>query len=73
MPHHNYIYTFKYNHHNGELCKLESRQIFDEEENNYLLFSSVKVDPSISAFIKTRFEIVSSSDGYSKLLKNIRR
>ncbi|NQU54766.1 MAG: methyltransferase [Bacteroidetes bacterium] len=73
MPNHSYIYSFKYDYHNGELCKLESRQIFDEEEKNNLLFSNIKVDPSISPFIKNRFEIISSSEGYSQLLKNIKK
>jgi len=71
MPHYNYIYSFKYNHHYNELCKLESRQIFDKEEKDNLLFSNVKLDPSISPFIRSRFEIISSSEDYSQLLKNI--
>jgi len=52
---------------------LESRQIFDKEEKNNLLFSNIKVDPSISPFIKNRFEIISSSDDYALLLENIRK
>jgi len=52
---------------------LESRQIFDEEEKNNLLFSNIKIDPSISPFIKNRFEIISSSEDYSNLLKIIRK
>lgn len=73
MPKKSYIYSFKYDFHNDELCKLESRQIFDEEEKNKLLFSNIKVDPSISPFIKSRFEIILSSEDYSKLLTNIKR
>ena len=70
---HSYIYTFNYDYHHGELCKLESRQIFDNEEKNKLLFSNIKVDPSISPFIKNRFEIISSSEDYSELLVNIKK
>jgi len=73
MPHYSYIYSFNYNHHHSELCKLESRQIFDKEEKNKLLFSNIKLDPSISAFIKNRFEIISSSENYSELIKNIKK
>ncbi len=69
---HSYIYSFRYDYHHNELCKLESRQIFDKEEKNNLLFSNVKVDPSISPFIKNRFEIILSSENYSELLKNIK-
>lgn len=72
MRNHSYIYSFKYSHYNSDLCKLESRQIFDEEEQNNLLFSNIKVDPSISPFIKNRFDIISSSEAYSELLKNIK-
>jgi tRNA G10 N-methylase Trm11 len=68
-----YIYSFNYNYHHNELCKLESRQIFDKEEKNKLLFSNIKVDPSISPFIKNRFEIISSSENYSELLKSIKK
>lgn len=71
-PTYNYIYTFKYDYHHTELCKLESRQIFHEEEENRLLFSNTKVDPSISPFIKNRFEIIISSDSYSRLMMSIK-
>ncbi|MBI9069838.1 MAG: methyltransferase [Salinivirgaceae bacterium] len=73
MHNHSYIYSFKYDVHNKELCKLESRQIFGQEEKNNLLFSNIKVDPSISPFIKGRFEIISSSEDYSILLKKIKK
>lgn len=68
----NYIYTFKYDTHNSELCKLESRQLFNEEEKNNLLFSNIKIDPSISPFIKSRFQIITYSQDYYQLLENIR-
>ena len=71
MPIQRYIYTFRRDYHNMELCKLESRQLFGREVEDTFLFSDVKIDPSISPFIKTRFEIISSSKNYSSLLKNI--
>lgn len=67
----NYIYSFSYNHHHKELCKLESRQLFGEEENNNLLFSDINIDPSISPFIKRQFEIIFHSESYDDLLKSI--
>ncbi|MBK3516980.1 TRM11 family SAM-dependent methyltransferase [Carboxylicivirga marina] len=72
MPQHNYIYTFKYDTHNVSMCKLESRQLFDEEEQNKLLFSNIKINPSISPFIKNRFEIMTSSNDYSELLEKVK-
>lgn len=67
-----YIYTFKYDYHNIELAKLESRQMFNEEMNEKCLFSTIKIDPSISPFIKNRFEILSCSDDYEQLLEIIK-
>jgi len=73
ITHSKYIYTFKYDYHHSQLCKLESKQIFDEEEKNKLLFSKVKVDPSLSPFIKNRFEITSSATSYFELLKEVKK
>ena len=42
-----------------------------QEETNKLLFSNTNVDPSLSPFIKNRFEIISSSEKYEELLKTI--
>lgn len=69
---HSYIYSFNFDHHHNELCKLESRQLFDQEEKDKLLFSNIKVDPSISSFIKNRFEIILGSEDYSELIKKIK-
>ena len=70
-PLRNFLYSFKYDYHHTELCKLESKQIFDKEENDKVLFSDTKIDPTVSPFIKSRLEIISSSESYPKLLKSI--
>jgi len=67
-----YIYSFNYDHTENDLCKLESKHIFNEEEENKLLFSDVKVDPSCSAFIKKRLDIISSSNDYTTLIADIK-
>lgn len=72
MDQNRYIYSFSYDKTENELCKLESRHIFNKEENNKLLFSDIKVDPSISAFIKKRFDIISSSNDYSTLIDKVK-
>ncbi|TKG89580.1 SAM-dependent methyltransferase [Puteibacter caeruleilacunae] len=69
----NYIYSFNYNHNESELCKLESRHIFNKEEKNKLLFSNIKAEPSSSAFIKKRFDIIFSADDYAVLLEQIEK
>jgi len=68
-----YIYSFKYDYHHNDLSRLESRQLFNEEQENKLLFSTIKVDPSISFFIKSRFKIIFSANNYSELLKNLEK
>jgi tRNA (guanine10-N2)-dimethyltransferase len=70
---HSYLYSFNFDHHHNELCKLESRQLFNQEEKDKFLFSNIKIDPSISSFIKNRFEIILSSEDYSELIKKIKQ
>lgn len=67
-----YIYFFSYDNTESELCKLESRYIFDKEEKNKFLFSDIKAEPSSSAFIKTRLDIISFSEDYSTLINEIK-
>ncbi|MFT4698564.1 MAG: tRNA (guanine10-N2)-dimethyltransferase [Flavobacteriaceae bacterium] len=69
----NYIYTFSYENTESDLCKLESRCIFNKEEKNRLLFSDIKAEPSYSAFIKKRLDIISFSEDYTTLLNEIKK
>ena len=73
MQKYNYIYSFNYDNNESDLCKLESRHIFNKEEKNKLLFSDIKIDPSSSAFIKKRLRIISFSEDYSSLLNEIKK
>ena len=73
MHTHSYIYSINYDIHNEELCKLESRQIFGEEEQDNLLLSNLKLNPSISPFIRSRFELILSATDYSGLLEKIKQ
>ena len=41
----NYLYSFSYANTESDLCKLESRSIFNKEEKNKLLFSDIKAEP----------------------------
>ena len=69
----NYIYSFTYDNTEGELCKLESRSIFNKEEKNKVLFTDIKAEPSSSAFIKSRIDIISFSEEYSTLISEIKK
>ena len=68
-----YLYCFNYDHFESELCKLESRYIFNKEEKNKLLFSDIKAEPSSSAFIKNRLDIILFSEDYSALINEIKK
>lgn len=67
-----YIYSFTYDDTESDLCKLESRNIFDTEERDRVLFSNMQIKPSSSAFIKSRIDIIASSNDYSSLLNGIK-
>ncbi|NPD46895.1 TRM11 family methyltransferase [Lentimicrobium sp. S6] len=68
MQDHKYLYSYNYDRSESDLCKLESRHLFNEDEKNKLLFSDIKIEPSNSAFIKRRIDIISSSDDYDTLI-----
>lgn len=66
-----YLYFFNYDNNESDLCKLEARQIFDTEEKNKQLSSGIKVDPSNSAFIKKRLDVIAFSEDYDTLISDI--
>lgn len=66
-----FIYAFSYNINESELCKLESRHVFQKEEQDKVLFSERKLEPSHSAFIKKRLEVLFFSASYAALLQMI--
>lgn len=69
---HKHLYSFRYEPTDQELCRLESRYIFNKEEKNKLLFSDIKIAPSNSAFIKRRLDIILVSKDYAKLIEAIK-
>lgn len=68
-----YLYTFGYDKTESDLCKLESKYIFNIEEKDRLLFSDIKAEPSYSPFIKKRLEILSYSKEYQTLINQIKK
>ncbi len=66
-----YLYTFNYNDHHYELCKLESRQLFNKQVEQKCLISNQKIDPNISPFIKSRLDIITSAIEYKEFLQLI--
>ena len=68
-----FLYIFNYNSNESDLCKFESKYLFDQEELDKLLFSDRVINPSSSAFIKKRLELTHSSKDYSSLLQAIKK
>jgi len=68
-----YIYTFIYDNYESELCKLESKYIFGEEENNKMLCSAKKVEPTVSAFIRKRLDVKVSAVHYKTLIQEVKK
>ncbi len=69
----NHLYAFRYHETESALCNLEAKYIFKNQDENKLLFSDRKIDPSNSAFIKNRLDIISSSTDYDQLIKDIKK
>ena len=68
-----YLYSFIYDNTEKDLCKLESKYLFDIEEQNKLLFSNIKIEPSYSAYIKSRLDIISIANDFSNLIVEIKK
>ena len=73
MQDNKYIYSFRYDTTESMLCKLESRYLFNKEEEHKQLFSNVKIEPSRSAFIKRRLDVISFSTDYAILIDQIKK
>lgn len=67
-----HLYCFVYDNHENDLCKLESKYLFNKKEKNKVLFSDIKAEPSSSPFIKNRLDIVSFSEDYAALINQIK-
>lgn len=73
MSKHKHLYSFSYHDPENELCKIESKSIFNESEKNKILFSDQTIEPSNSAYIKSRLDIISFSEDYAALIKDIKK
>jgi tRNA G10 N-methylase Trm11 len=68
-----YIYAFSYDNTESELSKLESKYLFNQEDKDKLLITSIMVEPACSAFVKSRIEIAASSADDAELIDRIKR
>ena len=68
-----HVYSFIYDKTERELCQLETHYVFNQAEENKLLFSDITIAPSSSAFIKHRIDIIAASDDYPALIASIKK
>ncbi len=68
----NHLYVFNYSPHEAELCKFEAKYLFTHNIEGKILFSDIKIEPSCSAFIRQRLDIMLVSDDYSGLIDKIK-
>ncbi len=67
------LYYFGYDDTEQALCQLESKHIFNKQAKGKVLFSDIKFEPSNSAFIKRRIDVISSSENYETLVDKIKQ
>lgn len=65
------IYTYAFREEERALCYLEMRSFFGTESHVNILKSDVKIDPSRSAFIKERVEVMYEGDDLESILKQV--
>jgi tRNA (guanine10-N2)-dimethyltransferase len=64
METYQYLYTLNYPLHEKELCDLEIRALFNLEFEEKVIISNIKIDPSISPYLRTRLQMSIESDTY---------
>ncbi|MBB3696734.1 methyltransferase [Flammeovirga yaeyamensis] len=63
-----FLYLIKYNSNETQLCRLETKLLFNQELEGNHFFSDIEFEPDHSAFIKKRVEILIASSDYDELL-----
>ncbi len=72
IQHNKHIYFFRYDTTESMLCKLESRYLFNEEDEHKHLITHVTIDPSRSAFIKKRLDVIALATDFGMLIDLIK-
>ena len=74
----NYLYSLNYPLYEKELCALEVKSLFkdsnDSNDSNdsmdhKVFFTTIKVDPSVSPFLRNRLEILYSHSSFAELVE----
>jgi len=63
-----YIYNMNYQVNEKDLCQLELRSLFKLNVEGKVFFSEIKVDPTLSPFLKNRLEILYKTTTFSEIV-----
>lgn len=68
-----YMYNVNFPEYDQVLCAIETRALFGTDLKEKVFFSSVKVQPSISPYLKNRLEVACRASTFEQLLSEIER
>lgn len=63
-----YIYNVNYDIHETSLCALEVKALFNHELKDKVFLSNLSVNPSISPFLKNRFEVLYKAESFDEIV-----
>jgi tRNA (guanine10-N2)-dimethyltransferase len=68
MELHNYLYSLNYPEFEKELCALEVKSLFNDSMDDKVFFINIKVDPSVSPYLRNRIEVLFSHSSFEELV-----
>lgn len=68
-----YMYNVNYQEYDESLCAIEKRALFKAELSDKVFTSSIKIDPSVSPYIKQRLDILLDEDSLEALIEGLKR
>ncbi|MEI8216187.1 MAG: SAM-dependent methyltransferase [Eubacteriales bacterium] len=64
----NYLYNLNYPEFEKELCALEVKSLFKDLMNEKVFFTNIKLDPSVSPYLRNRIEVLFSHTSFTELV-----
>ncbi|NLY81390.1 MAG: SAM-dependent methyltransferase [Clostridiales bacterium] len=67
-----YMYYINYQDYEADLCALEMRALFNKSIESKTFFSDLRIDESISPYLKSRLEVLHTTTTFEDLIQRIR-
>jgi len=64
----NYLYSLNYPKFEKELCSLEVKSLFNKLMDDKVFITNIKIDPSVSPFLRNRLEVLFSHSSFIELV-----